>query len=290
MRAYHKTWWGEEFVRSLEGFIDPGRLQRGRAYRTDSRILSFKITDNIVTAQVRGNINPYFGITKEPRYNIILEFKKIPTSHWQKCIEDVCKNPGWLSKLMLNEIPADLQTAFEPYDFLPRSYKVVQATCSCPDYDNPCKHIAGVYYKIAELLDVTPMLLFSLRGIPVAELHAALQQSELGSAFAQHLSLPTELPIIYDETYFPPVIEAPAIHNLTTQKFWGSNEKIESDLNIEEEAGTQIIGALIKKQGDYPPFWNKQASFIGMMEEFYQHVKRKHKNSLGVLIGGQNVE
>ena len=57
MKSYHKTWWGEEFVRSLEGFIDSGRLQRGRAYRSDHRILAFSITDNVVTAKIRGNVN-----------------------------------------------------------------------------------------------------------------------------------------------------------------------------------------------------------------------------------------
>lgn len=282
MRPYHKTWWGEEFVRSLEGFIDPGRLQRGRAYRTEHRIIGFNITDNVVTAKVRGNINPYFGVTKEPRYNISLAFNKIPMAHWKNCIDAVCKNPGWLSKLMLNEIPEDIQTVFEPHDFLPRSYKVVQASCSCPDYDNPCKHIAGVYYRIAELLDITPMLLFPLRGIQVNELQEALKQSELGRAFAQHLSLPAGLQIEYDEAYFPAVVQVNTVGNLTAQTFWGSEEKISSDMATEEELGSQVTGALIKKQGDYPQFWDKQASFIGMMEVLYQHVKRKHKNSLGL--------
>ena len=38
-----KTWWGEEFLKALTGFIDVGRLQRGRGYRSDHRILKFDI-------------------------------------------------------------------------------------------------------------------------------------------------------------------------------------------------------------------------------------------------------
>lgn len=278
MKSYHKTWWGEEFVQSLEGFIDPGRLQRGRAYRTDHRILAFNITDNVVTAKIRGNVNPYFGVTKEPKYNITLTFNKIPATHWKNCIEALCANPGWLSKLMLNEIPEDIQTVFEPYDFLPRSYKVVQATCSCPDYDNPCKHIAGVYYRIAELLDLTPMLLFPLRGIQVNELHEALKQSELGRAFSEHLSLPSDIQLEYDETYYPAVMPLAGSGGFTLESFWGSEEIAATPVVTEDDdLSCQITGALIKKQGDYPPFWDKQASFIGMMEAFYQQVKRKHK-------------
>lgn len=282
MKGYHKTWWGQAFVRSLEEFIDPGRLQRGRAYRTPQRILAFDMADNVLTATVRGNINPYFGVAKEPRYQVVLSFSKIPESHWKQCIGLICKNPGWLSKLMLNEIPEDIQSIFEPYDFLPRSYQAVQATCSCPDDENPCKHIAGVYYHMAELLDVMPMILFTLRGIPTNELQAALKQSELGQALAQHLSLPADIQIEYDPSYFP-VVEALSQESITPQSFWGAEDALKNFVT-EESIQTPIVGALIKKQGDYPPFWNKQTSFVSAMEAIYEYIKRKHRNSLGSVV------
>lgn len=281
MRTYHKTWWGAEFVHSLEGFIDPGRLARGRAYRTDKRILSFNLADNQIAAKVRGNINPYFGVTKEPKYTVTLTFNKIPASHWKMCIEKIGTNPGWLSKLMLNEIPEDIQSVFEPYDFLPRSYKVVAASCSCPDDDNPCKHIAGIYYRIADLLDTSPMLLFPLRGIPVDELHGLLKESELGRAFSEHLSTSKEIQMEFANSYYPSIDKLTNLENLSTQAFWGREETIAHNLPEEEDTEYQLTGALIKKQGDYPPFWDKQHSFIDTMESIYQHIKRKHKNSLG---------
>ncbi len=280
MSTYLKTWWGEAFVQSLEGFIDPGRLQRGRAYRTEHRIIDFNISDNTITAKVRGNINPYFGVTKEPKYHVHLSFNKIPSEHWETCIEKICKNPGWLSKLILNEIPSDIQSIFEPYDFLPRSYQVVKASCSCPDGDNPCKHIAGIYYRIAQLLDVTPMLIFPLRGMNLDELHRLLKQSELGLAFSEHLSTPDEIQMVFDDTYYPSVDKLSHLDNISSQSFWGSEEKIAYQLT-EDDVEYQPTGALIKKQGDYPPFWNKHASFVSAMESIYQHIKRKHKNSLG---------
>jgi hypothetical protein len=283
MNTYHKTWWGEEFVRSLEEFIDPGRLQRGKAYRTDNRILAFNISDNKVTAKVRGNINPYYGITKEPIYNINLSFNKIPSSHWEICIEKICKNPSWLSKLILNEIPKDIQSIFEPYDFLPRSYKIVEASCSCPDYDNPCKHIAGIYYRISDLLDITPMLIFPLRGMQINDLHMLLKKSELGRAFSEHLSSASETLLEFDESYYPNVNKLESLEKLSVQTFWGSDETLSSNLPEEGDIEYKLSATLIKKQGDYPPFWNKQNSFIATMESFYQYIKRKHKNSLGLL-------
>ena len=63
-----KTWWGQRFIEALEGFTDRARLQRGRGYSGESRILAFAIADGVVSATVRGNVNPYFGVYKEPRY------------------------------------------------------------------------------------------------------------------------------------------------------------------------------------------------------------------------------
>ena len=153
-----KTWWGNEFVQALEAYIDPGRLQRGKAYRTDNRVLAFEINKNEVKATIRGNVNPYFGVTKEPRYKVVLKFDQIKPLQWQGIIKTISGNALWLSKLMLNEIPGNIEQAFTSDSLLPSSYEDVQASCSCPDYSNPCKHIAGVYYRIAGMLDLNPML------------------------------------------------------------------------------------------------------------------------------------
>ena len=185
---HHKTWWGESFVLALEGFIDPGRLSRGRSYRTDNRILKFEQNDNHVKATIRGNINPYFGVTKEPRYKVDIKFNTISKAQWQAAIKQIGNNASWLSKLMLNEIPGDIDDAFSSSYLLPKSYDDVEASCSCPDWDNPCKHIAGVYYRIANILDSDPMCLFSLRGISPAQLIVELKKTELGKAFSEFLS------------------------------------------------------------------------------------------------------
>lgn len=273
---YHKTWWGEEFVAALEGFIDSGRLQRGRAYRTDSRILAFEHQGSKVSATIRGNINPYFGVTKEPRYKIKLDFKPIAKTKWKKIIQSICENAGWLSKLMLNEIPHDLNLAFDKDSLLPKSYQDVDATCSCPDYENPCKHIAGVYYKIANILDSNPMLLFSLKGFEPEALHKELKKTELGQAFAEHLTMPEDIALEYDEHLFTPITSSDKFSAKSSQeRFWHmGNWDLEERDDSDE---LSITAALIKKQGDYPPFWDKATSFIGAMEEFYQTTKKKNR-------------
>lgn len=40
----------------------------------------------------------------------------------------------------------------------------MRADCSCPDWENPCKHIASVLYVFADQLDTDPWLLLRWRG------------------------------------------------------------------------------------------------------------------------------
>ena len=46
----------------------------------------------------------------------------------------------------------------------------LETDCTCPDWSNPCKHIAAVYYLLAEEFDRDPFLLFRLRGMTRADL------------------------------------------------------------------------------------------------------------------------
>lgn len=271
----HKTWWGEAFVESLSAFFDSGRLSRGKAYRGDNRILSFEMTDNIVKATVRGNKNPYFGVHKEPKYKVTLKFSTLPMLEWKKVIERICNHPGWLSKLMLNEIPSDIDNAFDQGGLLPKSFKDITAECSCPDYANPCKHVAGVYYKISGMLDSQPMLLFPLYGMPIDKLQKELRNNELGKAFAEHLAQPEDIELVIDKHRFAPVKQQHGI-KMNVTRFWSMPAiTIEQDDNFEP-----ISASIIKKQGDYPRFWNRQNSFVGAMENIYEYLRNKNRKSL----------
>ncbi|HYF94033.1 MAG TPA: SWIM zinc finger family protein [Symbiobacteriaceae bacterium] len=47
---------------------------------------------------------------------------------------------------------------------LPVSARELTTTCSCPDWANPCKHVAAVFYQLAAAFDADPFLLLQLRG------------------------------------------------------------------------------------------------------------------------------
>ena len=46
MVKFSRTWWGDRFIKALEDFTDDGRLQRGRSYANNGKVLNFEIEQN----------------------------------------------------------------------------------------------------------------------------------------------------------------------------------------------------------------------------------------------------
>ena len=283
MAKMSKTWWGNTFIEALINFMDEGRLMRGRSYSGPNRILSLKIIDNKINAKVRGNANPYYGVYTEPKYKIFIEFKKINEEKWNKIIKEISINAGWISSLMLGEIPHTIERAFKAQDeyFLPQSLEDIETECSCPDWSNPCKHIAGVYYKIASFLDEDPFLLFQLRGITKDKLLDILSQTELGKFLVNKINLNIdEIPIQKDKFYYTDPGKQKIDKKITIKDYWNGylNNSVKiNDNGLDAENKKSVPAILIKKQTDYPSFWNKDKSFIETMEEIYGQIRKGAK-------------
>lgn len=274
MAQFSRTWWGQQFIAALEKLVDPGRLSRGRSYARGSKVKSFDIKNGLVTAQVRGSVNPYFGVYKEPLYITTIEFQPISKANWAAAIAYVASKASLISRLMLNEIPDTIEDAFAKLDLnlLPSRKGDFTTTCSCPDWSNPCKHIAGVHYLIAQQLDEDPFLLFELRGLSRQDLQAELAKSPLGQALSAEMTAQQTMPQP-DETYYTqPTIEELEVPDL--KAFWQGQKRLPQAIELSSPATVPAV--LIKKQGDYPAFWPKESSFIAVMEELYERVRNKN--------------
>jgi uncharacterized Zn finger protein len=275
MAKHSRTWWGQKFISSLESFTDSGRLQRGRAYSGESRILSFEITDGVVTATIRGNVNPYFGVYKEPKYKTEIMMTEIEVKDWAKIIQNMSSKASIVARLLLNEVPENIEDSFVAVGkrLLPYSRKDFKTKCSCPDSTNPCKHIAGLCYRLSGELDQNPWLLFELRGLSKEALQAELAKSPLGQALASELSDRSE-EIAPATSYFTKPQTTPAQEVPTLKQFWQGQKRLPQAIPFSNPATVSAI--VIKKQGDNPPFWDKSTSFIETMEELYERVKIKN--------------
>lgn len=277
MSNFSRTWWGQRFLEALEGIMDAGRLSRGRTYARTGRVLSYRLEGHPegprVTAKVRGNINPYFGVYKEPIYTTTVSMKPIPQTEWRRVIADLSTRASFVTRLLMNEMPDTIDDLFaqEGVHLLPHDRHDLITDCSCPDWSNPCKHIAGVYYLLAENLDSDPFLLFELRGLSRENLRHQLEQSPLGRILSAELN-PREVAVEPVASYFTRPVSQPAVATPSYRAFWEGAKRLPE---LEPISPPTVPALLIRKQGDYPAFWNKDASFIDTMEQVYERVRAK---------------
>ncbi|HPB74731.1 MAG TPA: hypothetical protein PLY96_05680, partial [Chromatiaceae bacterium] len=60
--------------------------------------------------------------------------------------------------------------------------------------------------------------------------------------------------------------------------FWTGRHRLPTEI---EPATPPVLPAiLVRKAGDYPGFWDRDSSFIAVMEELYQRVRDKSRDLL----------
>jgi uncharacterized Zn finger protein len=295
MPTYGRTWWGQRFLTALERFTDSGRLGRGRAYATNGRVTSHTLKDGVVRAKVRGSINEYYGVYEEPIYTTTIEITQFSPADWSKAISRIAARADLVTRLLQQEMPDAIEEAFEAdgLHLLPGGRDDFTTTCSCPDWGNPCKHIAGVYYLLARDLDRDPFVLFELRGLSRKTLHAELVKSPLGNVLAASFKA-EEIPLAPVESFYTrprKVTIASADANgkqaatgktseaanptVSLREFWTGAHRLAPNGQTASSSQARVPALLVKKQGDYPPFWHKDGSFIEVMEELYERVRSK---------------
>ena len=274
MAGRSKTWWGAEFIKALENCIDPGRLQRGRSYASPSRQVYCDVADGKIEAEIIGNRNPHFGVYSTPYYDVKIAFQRIPAANWRKILRRLGSNANWVTHLVLGEVPPTIEMAFEDSrtKLLPRSRTEIRSSCSCPDYANPCKHVAGVYFTVAAMLEQDPLLLFEFRGMDRHKLLEAMAKSDFGAALLDGESV--------GDPDLEAAMRAPRLPAVTAvsgqdvakdaQAFWSGRPLSHG---VPADRQLPLVPALmLRKEGDYPAFWHRESSFLDAMSEIYERV------------------
>lgn len=274
MRGTSTTWWGREFLEALEQFMDPGRLKRGRSYASDHRLVQFKLELGEVVAKMRGNINPYFNVYRTPYYNVRIRFQHVGPNHRDGILAKLGANAGWVTRLVIGEVPPSVTEAFQgaAVGLLPRRRSELHSSCSCPDWANPCKHVAGAYYRLAELLDHDPLLLFELRGIERSTLFEALAQSEFGSALQGEAEERQPDPGDAAKSPAPPELGTRVSEASPSdmRAFWRGRAL--PAVPMDERQSPPVSALLLRREADYPEFWPRRNSFLDAMAEVYERV------------------
>ncbi|HEX4109093.1 MAG TPA: SWIM zinc finger family protein [Solirubrobacteraceae bacterium] len=159
-----ETWWSQRFIELLESFGVGSRLERGRRYARAGQVVELDVEAGIVLAKVQGS--------RYTPYKVRIRTKVLSDTQWRRAEKAMAGQALPLAELLAGEMPRDIEDVFAAckLTLFPRSNADLKATCSCPDAMNPCKHIAAVYYLLAEHFDEHPFLIFAWRGRTQQEL------------------------------------------------------------------------------------------------------------------------
>jgi uncharacterized Zn finger protein len=223
-------------------------------------VTGIDITEGTVKARVQGS-------SKSP-YKVSIEVKTLPAPDWNKLAQALSREALFAAKLLAGEMPQEIEQVFiqEGQSLFPAKLGDLKTSCSCPDWSNPCKHIAAVYYLIGEEFDRDPFLIFKLRGMNREGLIEMLgtESATTGSVMPDN---DTE-----DELH--EAISADA------DSFWRGGD-LSGDL-LGEINLPPTSAALPKRLGTFP-FWRGTEPFLESIEPVYSEASLRGQDTfLGV--------
>jgi uncharacterized Zn finger protein len=153
-----ETWWSRRFIEILESFGFGSRLDRGRNYARRGQVLDLEVRPGVVEARVQGSrVRPY---------RVQLGVETLDEGDWERAERAMAAKAVFAAKLLAGEMPLQIEEVFSDcrLSLFPTSAAQLSSSCTCPDGTNPCKHVAAVFYLLAEAFDRDPFLVFTWRG------------------------------------------------------------------------------------------------------------------------------
>ncbi|MDR0301947.1 MAG: DEAD/DEAH box helicase [Treponema sp.] len=232
---YGVTPWGSWFIDVLDSYKMGERLERGRRYANAGRVLSLDLSAGRAIAKVEGNYEPFYKV--EIGFSPLAEAEQV-----YKLIED---DPPLLARIAAGELPEAFLDKLKKkgINLIPRRWREMKRSCTCPDYGDPCKHMAALYYIIAREIDADPHILFRLRGMDLA--------GRFGNAAVHKIEPPFAVTFAEKKS----AVQAEA-----------------APLDFEEIPNcAQLISSLLPSA---PPFCDRDFALV--LAEFYHYSAREH--------------
>jgi len=253
---FGKTWWAGRWIAALERLVDPGRLSRGRSYARSGQVLNLDIQPGRVNSRVQGS--------RPQPYKVHIQIKPLSDREWDKVTQAMAAQAIFAAKLLAGEMPPNIEEAFTAArtSLFPAARTDLETECSCPDYANPCKHIAAVYYLLGEQFDEDPFLIFQLRGRSKGDIIAALRA-------ARSAAEPEPEKAHQALTAAPQPAERATPLADSLEVFWASPVEPAS-LQV-TFTPAPVDAAPVRRLGE-PPFWAARPALLPQMEAAYRAI------------------
>lgn len=248
-----ETWWSKRWLGVLESFGMGARLQRGRTYARMGQVISIDVQKGVVSARVQG--------TRPKPYSVKIELKPLSDQDWDMVTDAMVSQAVFAAKLLAGEMPQNIEEAFAEakVHLLPVSKKELVTDCSCPDWANPCKHIAAVYYLLAERFDGDPFLIFQLRGRTREDIIEALRHKRYKDIPEEDTAAPE-----YEVAVSPN--SAVASLEGCPDTFWEAGDALDS--LVVNPAPPEVDHAILKRLGT-APFTVGKDNITSLLEKAY---------------------
>ena len=232
---FARNWWAERWITALEGLMDTGRLRRGRSYARSGQVISIEEKKSTVLARVQGS--------RAKPYKITIQLQPLTDAQWERVIDEMAGQAIFAAQLLAGEMPPDIEQAFEAagVSLFPKTGGDLVTDCSCPDWANPCKHVAATHYILGEQFDEDPFMIFRLRGRTQEQILQALRARRAGDAADAEEAEPPEVVVPLEEvleTFWqgaeplepfpiaikPPAVPLPLLKRLGPPAFFGDRD------------------------------------------------------------------
>ena len=251
--GFGESWWARRWVDVLEGFDLGARLARGRSYARRGQVLSINVEKGAVTAKVQGS--------RAQPYRVEIRVERLWDSDWEKLASALLQRPVFAANLLAGQMPKNIEDVFTDVglSLFPDRSDDLETDCSCPDWSNPCKHVAAVYLLLGEEFDRDPFLIFKLRGAEREQFVGAAVESGIQEDEA---AIEASAEQGADRTPSEPLPVDPV-------EFWG-RENPERGEDVQGAAGIPTVSAALPKRLGSFPFWRGEESLARALEEIYR--------------------
>jgi uncharacterized Zn finger protein len=225
--AIGRTWWSRRFLASLEPLAEGGRLGRGKYYARKGQVMELALSAGMVAARVQG--------TRVEPYEVNVSIAVIDDDGWRAVLEHLAAEAGFAALLLAGEMPPEIEGVFARagQDLFPGRSSDLRTACTCPDWANPCKHVAAVCYLVAEAFDDDPFLLLSLRGREREDVLTGLRRLRTGP--------------VPDPVVALPAVEWPALADLAA-RFWDVGPELHDvHATVPRTGGPSALAARVRR-------------------------------------------
>lgn len=217
-------WWVQQWNDLLNSYRFKKRLERARKYAKEGNVLSIEFKGPEVLAKVQGT-------APEP-YELSLSIDPFTEEDWNYIVETMAQEAIYSAQLLAGEMPHNIEKVFTAngLSLFPFTLSDIRSRCSCPDPQNPCKHIGAVYYQLGDRFSEDPFVLFQLRGRSKEQILDNLRR--LRSKGSQGQEPDTNIsPTPLQAQESTPAIPNPST-GLDIQQFWQYEEPLDSSLVV----------------------------------------------------------